>query len=215
MKTLAVPTLLAAAVAAAVAFAVARSGYGVPAPPEPASGANLTAPSAPALTALLAAYKKNPPATTLTLSKESGACRAEVDSDPVGNLPERRVFWYVLNDADFPCDLTEANPKIKLVFTPNATTLQYPFQKKEVESKRQNDLVYVHEKIKKWGKGDPDKVVDYGKYSYKVYLLNGKTQKPDEPVLDPDLEVEDDGNRNAAPQAPPAPAPAAPPAKKQ
>src|SRR5689334_20271186 len=127
MKNLAVPTLLAAVVAAAVAMFMPRSDSGG------------TAPTAPGLTAadvtrLLAGYKKNPPSTTLTLYKDtSTTCKAEVDSDPVGNLPEKKVFWYVINE---DCPLKEAHPKVKLVFIPVKD--QYPFTKKEVESKRQN-----------------------------------------------------------------------------
>jgi len=209
MNNMVVPSLLAAVVAAAVSVLVARMSPAAP-PPE-ASTASPAALSANSFMTLLATYKKNPPATTITLYKEDGECKAEVDSDPVGNLPEKRVFWYVLNDS---CDLKEAHPKIKLVFTPNANG-KYPFKDKEVTSKRQNDLVYVHEKIKKVGAHATDET-EYDTYKYAVYLLNGTSTDPNTPILDPDLEVEE-GNRNVTMGQKPAgaaPAPA-PPVKKQ
>lgn len=214
MKNIVVPALLAAVVAAAVSILVGRSGYGGPQASSTVTGDASTAPTATALAKLLAFYRKNPASTTLTLAKDAhGDCQAEVDSDPVGNLPEKWVFWYVINE---DCELNpkETITKVKLVFTPSLKH-QYPFAKTEVFSKKHQELIYIHEKIKKVG-ADPNDEVDYEKYAYKVYFLNGKGVNPNVPILDPDLEVEG-GNNNLPPvQKPPAPAPAtAPPAKKQ
>jgi hypothetical protein len=204
MKSIVVPTLLAAVVAAVVSIAVGRSGYGAPATSNTVTDAD-PATRGPRLATLLLAYKKNPDTTTILLSKESGACKAEVGSDPVGNRPEKRVFWHVLNDSDYPCALKETHPKIKLVFEPNGDG-QYPFSNKEVNSRRHGDLTYVYEKIKKHGKHESQEV-EYGLFKYAVYLTNGDGVDPTKPILDPDLEVEEPPNpldtKGASGTAPP------------
>lgn len=211
MKNVVIPALVAAVVAAAFSWFVVRSAdSGAPLTSSGASTGNRAALSADDLAQRLMGYKKNPDTTTLLLTKESGACKAEVGSDPIGNLNDKRVFWLVLNDTDYPCDLNDAYPKIKLVFTPVGG--QYPFSTREVPSKHTPALDFVFEKIKKLG-SHPNNEVNYGLYPYKVYLLNGKTTNPAVPILDPDLEVEE-GNRNPPPAAAPTD-PASAPAKKQ
>jgi hypothetical protein len=192
MKTVVMPLVLAAVVAAAVSALMLRAGYGGPAPSGAAANGRATGPSADALRTLLAGYKKNPDTTTIVLFKD-GVCKAEVGSDPIGNYPERRVFWHVLNDTERPCELKEPHPKIKLVFEPNENG-RYPFAQKDANSRRHGDLVYVYEKIKKLGSGPNDAEVDL--YKYSVYLLNGTDTDPEKPIFDPDLEIEDPNFRN-------------------